>query len=202
MDGNGARRGTVKGLRRFTLVELLVVVAVISLLMAMLLPALKSARDKANQIKCSGNLKQLGTSFVMYSGDFWECLPPSIDASSRWWCRNEILGPYFGYYKTGGGIMRCPSHPQAPFNHACSNYTMNTRGNLRRLNKITQPSIATLLADCAYPPESGLQFDDATASYLDRVAMARHGAGPNCLFADGHVALVTGFTIGNVINGW
>lgn len=188
----------------FTLVELLVVIAVMIILMAVLLPALKTARDKANQIRCSGNLKQLGPAFVMYSGDFGECLPPSIDASSRWWCRNEILGPYFGCYKTGGGIMRCPSHPQAPINHACSNYAMNTRGNMKRIAAIGQPSGAILLADCGDAAVAAPQFDTTTSvsSFAYRVAVTRHGGGVNCLFVDGHVALVNDFSVSSVAQGW
>jgi prepilin-type N-terminal cleavage/methylation domain-containing protein len=53
----------------FTLIELIVVVAIIGVLAAMLLPALGRARDKARQIACASNLRQLGLSFVLYDGD-------------------------------------------------------------------------------------------------------------------------------------
>jgi len=73
-----ARAAAGRSVTGFTLVELLVVIAIISILAAMLLPTLARSKDKAYQIKCVSNLKQLGHAIQMFADDHGEVLPGPI----------------------------------------------------------------------------------------------------------------------------
>ncbi len=61
--------------RAFTLIELLVVIAVIAILAAILFPVFATARERARQINCLANGKQLGDAFLMYAQDYDETFP-------------------------------------------------------------------------------------------------------------------------------
>jgi prepilin-type N-terminal cleavage/methylation domain-containing protein len=62
--------------RGFTLIELLVVIAIIAILAAILFPVFARAREKANQIACTSNVKQIGLAWLQYTQDYDEQYPP------------------------------------------------------------------------------------------------------------------------------
>ncbi len=79
--------------RFFTLVELLVVIAVISMLMAMSLPALMSAKYKVQQNVCASNMRQLSAASAQYELDFFDRYPAMWDNVNG----NNQLGGWMGY---------------------------------------------------------------------------------------------------------
>ena len=90
---------------KFTLIELLIVIAMIAILAAMFLPALNKAREKAKQISCAGMMKQFGVCSVLYAGDYSDWLPPASDL--KWicgifpyLCRGAQIIPIIGLHST------------------------------------------------------------------------------------------------------
>ncbi len=81
----------------FTLVELLVVIGIISLLIAMLMPALNKVRQQAQNVQCLSNLRQIGQGLLMYSSDYHNF--PFITYHSGWGYSDSWeyeLAPYLG----------------------------------------------------------------------------------------------------------
>lgn len=100
----------------FTLIELLVVIAIIAILAAILFPVFAQAREKARQITCASNLKQIGTALLMYVQDYDERYPnrrfEPFDTSNNnaryddnsW---RSVIQPYVKNTQ----ILVCPSNP-------------------------------------------------------------------------------------------
>jgi len=121
----------VRGKNAFTLIELLVVIAIIAILAALLMPALKNARESAVEAYCKSNLKELSLTFRLYANANNNLLPsfvtrPARDRGSNWhrniWPYLRDDGDYWSWGdrysqildSNGYWIYGCPSNPDSP----------------------------------------------------------------------------------------
>lgn len=100
--------------KAFTLVELLIVIAIISLLAAILFPVFTRARENARRTSCMGNLRQLGLGIMQYTQDYDEYMPlrqitligkDGVNTTS--WSWRYLVYPYIKSTQ----IFTCPSNP-------------------------------------------------------------------------------------------
>lgn len=157
---------------KFTLIELLIVIAIIAILAALLLPALQSAKLRGVSIRCKGNLRQLGFGMVQYENVF-QRLPAAYDDvngypanevlwTGKLWKMNLIpvcADSYWGAHQENAKLLQCPSNPekvtygmvsslaiQNGISDGGSNYTNWSRHYINSV-PISQPSRRILLAD-------------------------------------------------------
>lgn len=99
----------------FTLIELLVVIAIIAILASLMLPALHGTKDKAKQVVCISNLKNVGVAFMCYVGDyngntFNDVGPDGTDNWSNWGGAD-----FPGYINPYGGMLLPKDRPLSPY---------------------------------------------------------------------------------------
>jgi len=189
----------------FTLVELLVAVAVISVMASILLPVLGRARATAHSVECCSNLRQWGMALLMYTNDYEGYIPrrgqgsrelTKIDRESDWF---NCLPPYLGELPYGQlvaegrqpmaghkSIFICPSSEDPGCLHFFP-YAMNrylspwARPEPHNITEIPAWTRVAFLAEGPGPYSSTEPWSKPFS------VVARHGGKSNVLFLDGHV---------------
>lgn len=167
------RPASAPGRRAFTLLELLVVLAIVGVLSALLFPALARGKQAVRRVACVSNLRQLGLAARMYWDDWenlsWRYRGAATNGGDIWWFgwlerwngANEgqrafdpSLGALYPYLQ-GRGIETCPSFDYSlgslklKATGASYGYGYNRHLSGVNVNRVTDPSGTVLLADSA-----------------------------------------------------
>lgn len=186
----------------FTLLELLVVTAVIATLAGLLLPALNRAKHHARTAVCLGNLKQWGLATALYATDHDDFLPdegpsaPGLNYRGRGWYEQlpaEMgLPPYHEMpWRTnpaaplGRNLFICPANPRRSINNNLFHYCLN-----QHVDGTGDDDRPVRLFEIGQPAQTVWIFDNgkrAAVAQQNNVHTNLHQAGANFLFLDGHV---------------
>ena len=178
----------------FTLIELLVVIAIIAILASMLLPALNNARNKAKQIKCAAQLKEIVLCCQMYASENQDLFPPYRMANGTTY---GMRWPHF-VISDKKKLANCPSHDYImDWSAAKTSYGINVwmvpPNAMNKTASIKRASEKILLADIlnltvTTNKYTGGWYSNGTAAYTEGIFYPRHDWGLNIGWSDGHVS--------------
>lgn len=168
----------------FTLVELLVVMAIISILAAISLPAMARARIAARSVNCKSNLRQIGMAVQMFQMNNDDFFPPVCDNAflKFWWGERSGYGPdaeidfsagYISQYIPGGRVNMCPQLVSerielvargATAGYAYNSYYIGGNGKAILPDWSNWPGMPARHGELAHPSKTILFVDSATVN--------------------------------------
>ena len=195
------QRESIEISRKFTIIELLVVMVIIVILASLLFPLLANAKKSVKQTACLNNMRQHSLTWQMYFSDNQEYFcPAGHDYSYNW--VSVFLS--MGYYASGGWpqAFMCPEQPAlnervfaTVYTDYGYNFTMLTAfpyySRVARISDISSPSKTILLTDACYSPTSaapGRGSSCVYTCYAGLIAAPRHNRCVNYLCIDGHAS--------------
>jgi len=154
----------------FTLIELLVVIAIIAILAAILFPVFAKVREKARQISCMSNLKQLGVAVTMYTQDFDETEP---NGYNKWGSESGWACEVFPYVKSVAAFA-CPDDSsvgtQSDGEVKSTSYGLNSNFGINPWPNPATVPMGQNIAAFAAPSNTVMLFEIANANYVDITA--------------------------------
>lgn len=209
----------------FTIIELLVAIGIIGVLLAILLPALEVARERANTLRCASNLSQIGVALLIYSNENHGSYPRTMFDPAAPICAgtnpaasnpfasggpqaNDVTAALFLLIRTEGipAVIFCDPYTDELATEPDSAPNIGSRSNFTDFRKNLAYSYAN-----PYPNQAVLQNYQFTNRINPGFALAadlnpgtgpgknsrnHEGRGQNVLFADNHVSWETGTNVG------